>query len=274
MTLTRRRFHADRLCWGRRPRDAAAVVVRRACDEQAADAVHLHASRQRLVSARDGPARRSRKSCRRRKQKKVAFEVDLDRHELPAWLSPLTAHKANLTLLQGLSGKMCTTGHHSWCSSLGVFKANERISSIRRATVDFELAKLFPSPMEHIELACFPLDGGNPRGSLDGIAQGFSAAARSNPTTRSVRRRSPCGNCSSRCRPNQTSRSDINSNARCWSSSPATKRPRRRPRRYRATQDQELRRRRGRGARSQLQKVDLMKEVLRQAHAAVGGKVS
>lgn len=116
-----------------------------------------------------------------KEQKKEAFEVDLDRHELPTWLSPLTAHKENLTLLQGLSGKMCTTGHHSWCSSLGVFKANERISSIRRATVDFELARLFHSPLEHIELACFPLDGGNPRGTLDGIAQGFSARGPQQP---------------------------------------------------------------------------------------------
>lgn len=105
----------------------------------------------------------------------AAFEVDLDAHTLPEWMSPLEAHKENLTILQGLSGKMCTTGHHSWCSSLGVYKANERLSSIKWATVDFELAKLFPSPMEHIELACFPTDGGNARGSLDGIAKGFSA---------------------------------------------------------------------------------------------------
>ena len=118
---------------------------------------------------------------KQKEQQKKAFEVDLDQHELPAWLSPLSDHKDNLTLLQGLSGKMCTTGHHSWRSSLGVFKANERVSSIRWATVDFELAKLFPSPLEHIELACFPLDGGNPRGSLNGIAQGFSARGPQQP---------------------------------------------------------------------------------------------
>lgn len=116
-----------------------------------------------------------------RESQKEAFEVDLDRHELPDWLSPLTEHKENLTILQGLSGKMCTTGHHSWCSSLGVYKANERVSSIRWATVDFELAKLFPSPVEHIELACFPLGGGNARGALDGIAQGFSARGPQQP---------------------------------------------------------------------------------------------
>ncbi|MEZ5301999.1 MAG: DUF1552 domain-containing protein [Verrucomicrobiales bacterium] len=110
-----------------------------------------------------------------------AYEVDLDGHTLPDWMAPLEAHKDNLTLLQGLSGKMCTVGHHSWCSSLGVYKANERLSSIKWATVDFELAKLFPSPLEHIELACFPTEGGNPRGSLDSIAMGFSARGPQQP---------------------------------------------------------------------------------------------
>jgi len=113
--------------------------------------------------------------------KNLPYEVDLDKHKLPEWMGPLEKHKNNLTILQGLSGKMCTTGHHSWCSSLGVYQANERLSSIKWATVDFELAKLFPSPMEHIELACFPTGGGNARGSLDGIAKGFSARGPQQP---------------------------------------------------------------------------------------------
>lgn len=116
-----------------------------------------------------------------KERRKEAFEVDLDGHDLPDWMSPLAGHVNNLTILQGISGKMCTTGHHSWCSSLGVFKANERISSIKWATVDFELANLFPSPVGHIELACFPLGGGNPRGALDGIATGFSARGPQQP---------------------------------------------------------------------------------------------
>ena len=91
--------------------------------------------------------------------KKEALNLDLAKHELPKWMLPLSAHSQDLTLLQGLSGKMCTVGHHTWCSSLGVFKANERVSSIKWATVDFELAKLYPSPMEHVEFACFPLGG-------------------------------------------------------------------------------------------------------------------
>jgi hypothetical protein len=113
--------------------------------------------------------------------KKDAQNLDLAKHELPAWMQPLAAHQQDLTILQGLSGKMCTTGHHTWCSSLGVFKANERVSSIKWATVDFELAKLYPSPMEHIEFACFPLGGGNPRGTLDGVATGFSARGPQQP---------------------------------------------------------------------------------------------
>jgi hypothetical protein len=113
--------------------------------------------------------------------RKDPLDLDLGKHDLPGWLNPLAAHKADMTLLQGLSGKMCTTGHHTWCSSLGVFKANERLSSIKWATVDFELAKLFPSPMEHVELACFPIGGGNARPSLNGIATGFSARAAQQP---------------------------------------------------------------------------------------------
>lgn len=113
--------------------------------------------------------------------KKGPLNLDLAKHELPAWMKPLAAHQADMTVLQGLSGKMCTTGHHTWCSSLGVFKANERVSSIKWATVDFELARLFPSPMEHVELACFPLGGGNARGTLNGIATGFSARGPQQP---------------------------------------------------------------------------------------------
>lgn len=118
---------------------------------------------------------------REAERKKESFSVDLDNHDLPTWMSPLTNHKQNLTILQGLSGKMCTTGHHTWCSSLGVYKANERLSSIKWATVDFELAKLFPSPFGHIELACFPGGGGNSRGNINGIEKGFSARGPQQP---------------------------------------------------------------------------------------------
>ena len=48
-----------------------------------------------------------------KEKKKQAYEVELAEHELPAWMSPLENHKQNMTILQGLSGKMCTTGHHT-----------------------------------------------------------------------------------------------------------------------------------------------------------------
>lgn len=114
-------------------------------------------------------------------KKKNTLEVDLSKHELPEWMNPVLAHKNEMTILQGVSGKMCTTGHHTWCSSLGAYKANERLSTIKWATVDFELARLFPSPMEHIELACFPNGGGNSRGNINGIEKGFSARGPQQP---------------------------------------------------------------------------------------------
>jgi len=114
-------------------------------------------------------------------KRKSAFVADLDDHELPQWMSPLADHTQNLTILQGLSGKMCTTGHHTWCSSLGAYKANERLSTIRWATVDFQLADLCPSPFHHIELACFPNSGGNARGNINGIEKGFSARGPQQP---------------------------------------------------------------------------------------------
>jgi hypothetical protein len=116
-----------------------------------------------------------------KEQKKEAFEVSLDKHDLPAWMNALNAHKKELTILQGLSGKMCTNGHHSWQSCLGVYAATERLSSIKWATVDFELARMYPSPLEHIELACFPNGGGNPRGNINGIEAGFSARGPQQP---------------------------------------------------------------------------------------------
>ena len=86
--------------------------------------------------------------------KKQPLVVDLDRHELPVYLQGLEKHKANMTILQGLSCMMSENGHASYSSVMGAFKSNQNsISGIKRATIDFELAKLFPSPFGHVELA-------------------------------------------------------------------------------------------------------------------------
>lgn len=105
---------------------------------------------------------------------KQPVEADLDQHELPFWLQGLEGHKENLTILQGLSAKMSENVHYSFSSVMGCFKSNRNtLSAIKRTTVDFELAKLFPSPFGHVELSF--ADG------RTGIVSGYSAPA---PQTR------------------------------------------------------------------------------------------
>jgi hypothetical protein len=107
-----------------------------------------------------------------RDRKKEAMEADLDRHELPTWLQPLESHKQHMTILQGLSCKMSENGHWSYSSVMGAFKSGRNsLSGIKRATIDFELAKLFPSPFGHIELSLT----GDYNTFRTGIVAGYSA---------------------------------------------------------------------------------------------------
>jgi len=107
-------------------------------------------------------------------ESKQPLEVDLDKHELPKWLRGLDAHKEHMTILQGLSAKMSENVHYSFSSVMGCFKSNRNtLSAIKRTTIDFELAKLFPSPFGHVELSF--------AGGRTGIVSGFSAPA---PQTR------------------------------------------------------------------------------------------
>ena len=107
-------------------------------------------------------------------EKKLPFEADLDKLELPKWLRGLDGHKQHMTILQGLSAKMSENVHYSFSSVMGCFKSNRNtLSAIKRTTVDFELAKLFPSPFGHVELSF--------AGGRTGIVDGYSAPA---PQTR------------------------------------------------------------------------------------------
>lgn len=99
---------------------------------------------------------------------KRALTVDMDRHDLPAWLQGLEPYREHLGILQGMSCRMSENGHHSFSSVMGCFKSGRNsLSGIKRATIDFELGKLFPSPFGHVELAL--------RGVPSGIIAGFSA---------------------------------------------------------------------------------------------------
>ena len=109
-------------------------------------------------------------------KEKVAFEADLDKHELPKWLNALDGHKENMTLLHGLSTHMVSGGHYAFSGCMGAYNVQRNaVSRIKRATVDFELAKLFPSPFGHVE---FTLASGS--GTVEfrkGIVSGFAAPA-------------------------------------------------------------------------------------------------
>lgn len=107
-------------------------------------------------------------------KKKEPLVVDLHKHELPQWLGGLEKHKQNLAIIQGLSCKMSENGHWSYSSVMGAFKSGRNsLSGIKRATIDFELAKLFPSPFGHVELSLT----GNYSSFRKGIVAGYSAPA-------------------------------------------------------------------------------------------------
>ncbi|MFK7851881.1 MAG: DUF1552 domain-containing protein [Akkermansiaceae bacterium] len=101
---------------------------------------------------------------KKREENREALDIDLDRHELPEWMEPIAAHKNNLTLLQGLSAKMCTMGHSTYQSPLAVSRSAERVETITRASVDVELGRMFSSPFEHVELTCAKNEKGVVRG--------------------------------------------------------------------------------------------------------------
>ena len=108
-------------------------------------------------------------------KEKEAFELDLSKHELPDWLKGLDDHKENMTILHGISMCVSGGGHYSYSGCMGAFKAGRNVlSNIKRATIDFELAKLFPSPFGHVEMSLAVPHGREVR---TGIVSGYSAPA-------------------------------------------------------------------------------------------------
>jgi len=105
--------------------------------------------------------------------KKQAMAVDLHHHQLPVWMESLESHKADMCILQGLSCKMSENGHWSYSSVMGAYKSGRNsLSGIKRATIDFELANLSPSPFGHVELSLT----GNYSSFRTGIVAGYSAS--------------------------------------------------------------------------------------------------
>ena len=116
-------------------------------------------------------------ALKEKEKKKEAFVEDLNGHELPAWMRPLESHRDSLTILNGISMCVSGGGHYSFSGCMGAYKAGRNtISGIKRRTVDFELASLFPSPFGHIELSL--ASGSGTVAFRSGIVSGFSAPAK------------------------------------------------------------------------------------------------
>jgi len=83
------------------------------------------------------------------------FNEDLTKVFLPAPMKALEPFKDQLSIVQGLSGKMCRGGHSSWFGMMGVYMTGGEFDAgaVIRATADAELAKLNPAPFNHLGLA-------------------------------------------------------------------------------------------------------------------------
>jgi hypothetical protein len=86
---------------------------------------------------------------------KGLFNKDLTQVALPPSMRALEPFKDQLSIVQGLSGKMCRGGHSSWFGMMGVYHTGGEFDpgTVLRATADAELAKLSPAPFNHVGLA-------------------------------------------------------------------------------------------------------------------------
>ncbi|MFT5527334.1 MAG: hypothetical protein ACI9HK_005316 [Pirellulaceae bacterium] len=84
----------------------------------------------------------------------LLLDVALADKKLPESLQPLTPFKDHLTILQGLSGKMCRGGHSAWYGAMGCYHTGSEGSPGRAATatVDGALARALPAIFPHVGL--------------------------------------------------------------------------------------------------------------------------
>lgn len=80
------------------------------------------------------------------------LNVSLDQHTLEPAMKPFEPLKKYLSIIQGLSGKMCAGGHTSNYGALGVWRAGGEGGAPlpKRATVDSRLSKMFPAAINHL----------------------------------------------------------------------------------------------------------------------------
>ena len=123
-----------------------------------------------------------------REKRKEAIDVDLDGHDLPKWLGPLAAHRENLTILQGLSGKMCTyqpttPGARHWVCSRPMNAS--ALSSGPRSISNWPSS--FHHPPATLSWPVFRSAAAMPAVASTACPQVFPHTVRNNPTMPSAR---------------------------------------------------------------------------------------
>jgi hypothetical protein len=88
---------------------------------------------------------------RGREQRTVFTEHSLANADLPTALKPVEAFRDRLTVIQGLSGRMCSGGHSSDHGALGAYHANQG-RNIKGATVDCLIGQAHPGIRENLVL--------------------------------------------------------------------------------------------------------------------------
>jgi len=80
------------------------------------------------------------------------LNVPLANQELLSDMEPLASLKDYLSIIQGVSGKMCAGGHTSNYGALGAWRApgEKGAPPPKRATVDSMLSKLYPAAVPHL----------------------------------------------------------------------------------------------------------------------------
>lgn len=86
------------------------------------------------------------------REKRNGFvEHSLDGTTLPTALKPVEAFRDQLTIVQGLSGRMCSGGHSSDHGALGAYHANQG-RNLQAATVDAVIGQAHPGIFENVVL--------------------------------------------------------------------------------------------------------------------------
>lgn len=80
------------------------------------------------------------------------LDVSLKDRELPFSLEPVRAWKDRVTIVQGLSGRICGGGHSNNFGALGCFPTPRESTAITGETIDGALAKAVPGIFPHIGL--------------------------------------------------------------------------------------------------------------------------